>query len=125
MPVSRALALTLTLLTSFALSACGDGDGDGTGACDATQNMRIDDILALNPDEAAGATVFGSTCGSGGCHGADGSSGPAPSLAAKVPDYGDAGLTCALLTGPGGMPSQASLSDQELADVLAYVGATF
>ncbi|MCK6506454.1 cytochrome c [Myxococcota bacterium] len=106
-----ALGLSTTL-------ACGDKDGDDSGGTGGT----YDDILALTGDSAAGATVFGDTCAA--CHGADGTGDSGPSLVDAVPGYGDEDLLSIMLEGKGSMGAVA-LSDQEAADVLAYLNETF
>ena len=123
------------MLSCSLLGACtedGDkGSDDDVGEeeeepeCNAEQMMRVDTVFDLSADESAGAMVFMQNCGSAACHGADGSAGPAPDLPDEVPEFDDVGLACLLLNGEGDMPSQATLSDQQLADVLAYVQATF
>ena len=84
---------------------------------------RIDDVLALEGDEASGAELYASSCAS--CHGDDGSGGVGPSLIANVPDQSDDELVDTLLNGPESMPSFADLEDQELADILAYLRGEF
>ena len=111
---------SLALILCAGTLACDGGDDGGGGACD-----RSSGILGLSADEANGATVFANTCGNSGCHGADGISGSAPSLATAVPAETSDGLACILLAGEGSMPAQDHLSDQDLADVIAYVEATF
>ncbi|MCA9683708.1 MAG: cytochrome c [Myxococcales bacterium] len=128
----RSLILPLSLVFGLSLVACDGGEEDGDddageegGNCNADQTARVDTVLALTPDEANGATVFANTCGIGSCHGADGNSGTGPALSDEIPDYSSDALGCLLLTGVGTMPSQAGLSDQDLADVIAYAEATF
>lgn len=123
MRASSSLALTVALGFGVLLGACGDDD-DG-GNCTNAQTKRGDTILMLASDETAGASVFAQSCGISSCHGSDGSSGPAPNLGSNIAEFGDTGLACLVLAGTGSMPSQGSLTDQELADVLAYVLATF
>lgn len=110
------LGLSLLLLPSLACdSGGGDGDGGGGNA----------DILALTGDAAAGETVFTSTaCSSAACHGADGMSGSAPSLSGVVSARSDDQVIDAVLDGKGGMPPQ-NLTDQQMADVLAWLRDTF
>jgi mono/diheme cytochrome c family protein len=93
--------------------------------CTAVQAPRVDTITSLPADKAAGAMVFSQTCAAATCHGGDGSEGPAPNLSDEIPEFDSEALLCLLLNGKGDMPSQASLSDQQLADVIAYVQATF
>ena len=49
----------------------------------------------------------------------------ASNLAELVPASDDAMIVNTFLNGKGSMPAQSALSDQELADVLAYVNANF
>lgn len=128
----------LALLSTVALAGCDDmgddhddhddhshGDTGGETLCDSSQSDRAATILNLAVDTAAGEDVFDASCGNVGCHGADGSSGPAPDLGDHVSGHTDEGLACLLLAGTGNMPAQAFLADQELADVMAYVMANF
>ncbi|MFO7561188.1 MAG: cytochrome c [Enhygromyxa sp.] len=94
-------------------------------ACTTAERMRVEAILDRTPDKAAGAQLYTQTCATVLCHGTDGVGGPAPSLAETIPAHSDAELGCVLLLGPGEMTSLESLSDQQLADVIAYVRATF
>jgi mono/diheme cytochrome c family protein len=81
--------------------------------------------MSLAADKTAGAMVFSQTCAAATCHGADGSAGPAPNLPDEIPEFDSEALTCLLLNGTDEMPPQAALSDQQLADVIAYVQAKF
>jgi mono/diheme cytochrome c family protein len=82
-------------------------------------------ILDLTGDASAGETVFTSgTCSTASCHGADGISGTAPALSSTVPGLSDDGIINSVLDGKGSMPPQ-DLSDQEMADVLAWLNASF
>jgi hypothetical protein len=93
--------------------------------CMGDDATRVTTILGLTGDETAGAAVFMNSCGLSACHGPDGNSGMGVSLSEHIPEHPPEELTCILLLGEGTMPSQGSLSDQNLADVLAYVQATF
>jgi mono/diheme cytochrome c family protein len=125
MTMKRAFfVLNLALISGLVLSAC-DGDEGGEGSCNEQESNRVDTILSLGGDETTGADTFTTTCGSSGCHGSDGDSGPGPHLSNEIPEFTVDGLTCLLLTGYDDMPSQASLSDQQLADVVAYVQGNF
>jgi mono/diheme cytochrome c family protein len=124
----------LTLCCGVLLGACVDDlereeedneEEEDVPECNAVQTARVNTIADLTANETAGAEVFAQTCAAAACHGADGSSGPAPDLSDEVPEFDRDGLTCLLLTGVDEMPSQASLSDQQLADVIAYVQANF
>jgi mono/diheme cytochrome c family protein len=123
------LLTILTLSCGLLLGACTEGEGEEEEEelpeCNADQTARVDTIMGTAADEAAGAMVFTQTCGAAGCHGADGNAGSAPDLSDEIPEFDSEALGCLLLTGYEAMPSQASLSDQQLADVLAYVQANF
>ena len=87
----------MTILFALLLACAGEG--------------RVDDILALTGDPVAGEAVFDSSCAS--CHGAAGSGGSG----------GDPqGVAETVLFGNDEMPAfDGDLSDQEIADVVAYV----
>lgn len=82
---------------------------------------RVDDIMALTGDPASGATVYAAECAS--CHGADGTGGSGPNItgedeAEEIAEY--------VLFGEGDMPAfDGDLTDQEIADVVAYVAGGF
>lgn len=78
--------------------------------------------LELTGDATAGATVYADTCGA--CHGADGMGGIGPSLVEHAPMHSDGELVTVIVNGSGTMEPVA-LADQEIADVLAYIRATF
>ena len=95
---------TLIFVSLFAV-ACGGKSG------------RVDDINALEGDSDNGAAVFASNCA--GCHAADGTGGSGPDITGE--DEQDE-VTEIVLNGEGDMPSyDGDLSDQEIADVVAYV----
>jgi mono/diheme cytochrome c family protein len=127
---SLALVCTFALALSFACDS-GGGDGDSDGGTDAADGGdRAATILGLSGDMASGGTVFTANCGLAACHGADGlgtDSPAAASLAEVVPNKTDAEVVDDMLNGVNtpAMPPQTHLSDQELADVLAYVTGTF
>ena len=81
-------------------------------ACDTEPEegeARNDTILALEGDVAAGESTFTMmACGTQTCHGADGVSGDAISLANRVPILSDEALINAVLDGSGSMPATAS-----------------
>lgn len=88
------------------LAACGGGDA------------RVDDILALTGDAAAGEAVYTASCES--CHGAGATGGSAPELASHF--EADEEHIGAIVYGEEDMPAFGdSLSDQEIADVAAYL----
>ncbi len=112
----RALVLLLTL----APIACDDG-GEPSHA-------RTEGVLALEGDTMTGMTTFTAVCGVAACHGADGNTPGTPEtkkLGEVIPGFSDTKVVDTILKGDGPMPPQTQLSDQEIADVLAYVRDTF
>lgn len=72
--------------------------------------------------------MFTANCGVTACHGADGNTPGSTStarLSMVVPLLEDATIVETIIFGTGAMPAQSTLSDQQVADVLAYVTATF
>lgn len=81
---------------------------------------EYDDILSLEGDASAGATVYADNCAS--CHAADGTGGTGPDLTAHVGHHSDEELVGTIVDGSGTMPAfGASLDDQDIADVLAFL----
>ena len=117
----------LFLAGSLALATGCDGGGSGSGSGGTGGNDRASAILGLAGDAAAGQTLFmSSTCGTASCHGSDGMSGAAtPALSMSVPNASDEQIVSTFLNGKGSMPTQSNLSDQQLADLLAYVTDAF
>lgn len=119
--MKRLLALTFAM-TLF--PACDDG-GDESGG---EGGGRVDTILGLSGTSAAGQTVFTNNCGVASCHGADGNmpgTADTKRLDEEIPSLSDAQIVDVIINGEGLMPPQTALSDQQVADVLAYVQATF
>lgn len=92
-------------------------------------DARVDDILALTGDPAAGEAVYTTNCEE--CHRASGMGVDDPvdpgigENFAEV-DEEDEELVPVILYGEGEMPAfEDILTDQEIADVLAYVRTTF
>ena len=116
----------IALLTGALLGGCDDkgGDsGDTTGEEGGT-GSRTDAILALSGDSAAGEAVFTANCTS--CHPADGSEGFGPALSEEVPEHSDEDILDQVINGEGSMPPFGdALTDQQMADLLAYLRATF
>jgi cytochrome c551 len=112
--------LTLGLVLA-ALTACGKDETGETGPTTTTPPTGTGP-LDLTGDATNGGTVFGDTCAV--CHGADGSGVSGPALTGKVGGMSDEDLVDVMLSGTGSMPAQ-SLTNQEAADVLAYLRATF
>jgi mono/diheme cytochrome c family protein len=97
------------MLFALTLLACSGGG---------TESDPVAAITALTGDTASGETLFSSNCAS--CHGAAGEGVSAPAIAGLDFTDGDISL---VLNGEDGMPAFGeSLSDQDIADIIAYVG---
>ncbi|MEL6342463.1 MAG: cytochrome c [Myxococcota bacterium] len=99
---------------------------DGSGDTSSSGSDRTAAVLATAGTAAAGAGVYATNCQS--CHMADGSGSIGPALSGpqgKVAALSDAQLIDVILTGTSGMPPYGSLSDQQLADLLAYMLENF
>ena len=83
--------------------------------CQAFDEQRLADILALEGDLDAGRTLYDANCST--CHAVDGSGGTGPSIRGSARDV----VVEASLVGPEVMPNFESWADQELADVSVYV----
>lgn len=112
-----AMALALTL----AAAGCGT-DGEETEHEHGIDTTGTDAILALTGDSANGESLY-PTCAA--CHGSDGSGGIGPSLIEEVPELSDAEIAGAIKNGVGDEMPPQSFEDQEIADILAYLRATF
>ena len=119
------IALSVLLL----IPACGsesDGDsGADTGGSTDTGGVSTADIAALTGDVTAGETVYANSCAF--CHTATGGeNGTTPALTDRVPGLSKDAVIENVLNGKGSMPGFAStLENQQIADVVAYVQATF
>ncbi|MCB9763396.1 MAG: cytochrome c [Alphaproteobacteria bacterium] len=106
-------------LSFLAVLACGDKD-----TADDSGDAEINAVLALSGDSTSGESIYSAQCAS--CHGASGEGGVGPALSDEVPEHGDAELLEYIIYGEDTMPAFGqSLSDQEIADVLAYLNATW
>jgi mono/diheme cytochrome c family protein len=107
------LVWTAAVVAALASYACGGGTADtGEGA------------LALTGDVDRGRGLFETTCAP--CHGSDGSGGSqGVDLREHVPEHSDRELVRVMARGEDRMPDPGLASDQEIADVLAYLRATF
>jgi cytochrome c551 len=118
---SIAIGLGLAALV-LAGAGCGgddDGGGGGGGGAPATQTAPSNGGGGAAGDATAGAEVFEANCAV--CHGPGGEGGNGPDL--RADRYRDEQLVeSQVVNGGGGMPAFGDdLSDQELADVVAYV----
>lgn len=125
-------------LAALLMGACNGDSGDtppttdetGTPTTDtdttttSTGETRIQTILSLTPDTAAGETLYTMQCAA--CHMADGTgSASGANLTERVPQIADEDILTILLEGRGNMDSYRFLKNQELADVAAYVRESF
>lgn len=111
---AKAALAAIVALAPLAL-ACGDKDVDSGGS-------EFSAILALDGDVDSGETLFAGKCAA--CHGTDGEGGTGPALADAVPGKSDEQLLDIMLNGTGSMAA-VSLDDQEAADMLAWLTATW
>jgi mono/diheme cytochrome c family protein len=89
-----------------------------------TDDLPTPSAVALAGDGAAGEIIYAAMCAE--CHGVDGRSDTAPDLAnpAFLDAATDAFLQYALVFGrPGTDMEPAGLTEQEMADVIAYIRA--
>ncbi|MCB9569286.1 MAG: cytochrome c [Myxococcales bacterium] len=107
------IAAAAILIAAVASQACGESDADK--------------ILALSGNSANGGTVYTAQCAV--CHMADGTGNADanyPSLVEHAMHESDMDIVEVILEGEGAMPEfRSKLSDQEIADLLAYIRATF
>ena len=76
------------------------------------------DIADLTGDAAAGAEIYAASCS--GCHAEDGTGASGPSLVEETPSKEE--TIEVVFSGEGDMPAfSESLSDQDIADVTAFV----
>ncbi len=121
----RVLAV-FAIAFAAALPACSSSDSAPASAPSISE--RLASIGKLTGNASAGATVFTTTssptCVS--CHNADGKgSTTVPGLAEPSANDGVTELAGYILNGKGAMSKQPALSDQQVADVIAYMLATF
>jgi mono/diheme cytochrome c family protein len=95
--------------------------GDANTATDGSSGSRVDTILALTGKAADGKTPQQNNCG--GCHGLDGKSGSAKEDTVALAKANARSFVTYVLNGAPskGMPAFGTLTDQQIADILAYV----
>jgi cytochrome c oxidase subunit 2 len=120
------------LLSALLLAACTSSTSAPTTSNNPTTSSadRIASIAKLTGNTAAGKTVYETSSAPkcAACHGADGKGNDAkkfPELAEPSQNDDVAELAEAIVNGKGKMPAQKSLTDQQIADVVAYMKATF
>jgi len=125
---SRTLLLGLTVFTLAWSPGCDGGEGEEGEGEEAGDHERTDGVLALEGDPRSGESVFTMVCGVSTCHGADGNTpgtAEAARLTDEVPELGDREIVNVVLNGYETMAAQSQLSDQQIADTLAYLRQTF
>jgi mono/diheme cytochrome c family protein len=100
-----------SVIFAFALAAI-------TTGCAAKSSDRTAGIVAKTGVAESGKAVYAKCSG---CHGADGKTGTAKIDIVSVGKSQSPEFVNQVIAGGGGMPVFATLSDQEIADVLAYV----
>ena len=120
----------LPILALAVLGGCSSSDSSDAAASGPTTADRIASISKLTGDATAGKTVYekaaSPTCLS--CHQADGKGDKSrsyPSLGEPAANDPVSELATNVLNGKGVMPKQTDLTDQQIADVIAYMKATF
>lgn len=106
------------ILLAGLLAACGD-EGKDTGTDD-TDGGDTDEVVE-GGDAARGADVYADTCAL--CHGASGEGGLGPAMADQMGKT-DEELHDIIQNGKGDM-APVEISEQETADVIAYLRETF
>lgn len=110
----RHLWTAAAVAAALALFACGGTDSGDSGR----------GALALEGDPERGAVLFANICAP--CHGADGSGGSqGVDLRDHLGHHTDEELVGILANGSGRMADPGLQDDQEIADLLAYLRATF
>ena len=120
---------TTTATSTGSSTGTGTSTGSGTGSATDTATATATDTAsdtatATDTTLADGAAVYARGCAASNCHGANGDSGSGPNLSSEVPDRSDSSLSRIIRDGTGSMPA-VTVTDEELADLLAYLRATF
>ncbi|ASN03930.1 c-type cytochrome [Virgibacillus necropolis] len=111
------LVSLLFLALIMVISACGGGGGEEGSESGGDNGGNGGGETTAQGDAANGAEVYQSNCMS--CHGQEGAGGSGPALQASS-DYDS--VIQQVKNGGGGMPAfEGQLSEQEIADVSAYI----
>lgn len=112
----KLILLLLLLALVMVISACGGGGGEEDGGTEEGTGGDTGETTAQG-DAANGAEIYQSNCMS--CHGQEGAGGSGPALQSSS-DYN--AVVQQVKNGGGGMPAfEGQLSEQEIADVSAYI----
>jgi mono/diheme cytochrome c family protein len=94
------------------------------GCAAPVDDAQVDAVLALTGDATVGEQVYTDNCVD--CHEEDGEGMKAASLPEEIPGNPDEDIVRNILAGPWIMPNFVKkLDDQQVADVLAYLRATW
>lgn len=102
--------LAAASLLTVVLVACGGTDSTST-------DTRAETVAGLEGSSTTGQTLYSAQCAA--CHGASGGGGTAPALGGAD----ELESIEAMLSGPDDMPTFTALTDQQLADIAAFVAA--
>ena len=89
----------------------------------APQEAAVDDAALANADPISGEALYMDLCAS--CHGADGMGTASGSSLLGISESNDQALWDVIFFGEDGMPAYSDLSDQEIADLIAWMRAAY
>jgi mono/diheme cytochrome c family protein len=108
----------LVAVMALSMAACSSDDGSDGG--DSGTATRAGKVAALTGDQTAGKTTYEAQCG--GCHKADGTGNNGPNIISGTKAaLSVTAVATAIIDGKGSMPAFNTLSDQEIANTVAYV----
>ena len=137
--MNRTIIKYISLSLCFLFIACGSDEdtNDMMESTDTSMNVPTAPASANNPTEMMmggqematnelmgnidnGSTLYASRCAA--CHAADGTGGVGPDLtSSSVDQLDDSMITNIIVNGSGGMPAFGDLSEQEVADIVAFM----
>jgi mono/diheme cytochrome c family protein len=124
------MRIGLLALLLLAVLGCSEQDAGASGNAPSEEKTRTGETLVLPGDAGRGKTLYADHCATG-CHLDDGTGktngGTGKDLTAWLPSKDNAALINAILEGRRpGMPGFAKvLSDQQIADLVAYTRSAF
>lgn len=113
--IATSLFVAMMALT---LVACSSDDDAGGG--DSSATTRQSKIAALTGDQTAGKAKYEMNCG--GCHKVDGTGNTGPNIiSGAIAELSVEAVAAVIINGKGTMPAYGSMTDQEIANTVAYV----